>query len=52
MSVLEFEVRSGGTISIDLEKCRSCETKACVKICSTTGMGQILELKDGPLSKR
>ncbi len=47
MSVLEFEVRSGGTISIDLEKCRSCETKACVKICSTTGMGQILELKDG-----
>jgi NAD-dependent dihydropyrimidine dehydrogenase PreA subunit len=47
MSVLEFEVRSGGTISIDLEKCRSCETKACVKICNTTGMGQILELKDG-----
>jgi NAD-dependent dihydropyrimidine dehydrogenase PreA subunit len=47
MSVLEFEVRSGGTIRIDLEKCRSCETKACVKICNTTGMGQILELKDG-----
>jgi NAD-dependent dihydropyrimidine dehydrogenase PreA subunit len=47
MSVLEFEVRSGGTISIDLEKCRSCETKACVKICNTPGMGEILELKDG-----
>ncbi|MDH4208511.1 MAG: hypothetical protein OEV76_06540 [Anaerolineae bacterium] len=47
MSVLEFEVRSGGTIRIDLEKCWSCETKACVKICNTTGMGGILELKDG-----
>jgi NAD-dependent dihydropyrimidine dehydrogenase PreA subunit len=46
MSVLEFEVRSGGTIRIDLEKCKSCETKACVKICNTPGMGQILELKD------
>ena len=47
MSVLEFEVRSGGTIRIDLDKCRACETKACVKICNSTGMGQILELKDG-----
>ena len=47
MKVLRFEVRSGGTIRIDLEKCESCETKACVKICNTSGMGQILELKDG-----
>ncbi len=47
MSVLEFEVRSGGTIKIDLDKCRSCVTKACVKICNTTGMGKILGLKDG-----
>lgn len=47
MRALEFEVRSGGTIRIDLEKCKSCETKACVKMCNATGMGQILELKDG-----
>ena len=47
MRVLEFDVRSGGTIRIDLEKCESCETKACVKMCNTPGMGQILELKDG-----
>ena len=47
MRVLEFDVRSGGTIRIDLEKCESCETKACVKKCNTPGMGQILELKDG-----
>jgi len=46
VKVLEFEVRSGGTIRIDLEKCESCETKACVKMCNTPGMGQILELKD------
>jgi NAD-dependent dihydropyrimidine dehydrogenase PreA subunit len=47
MGVLEFEVRSGGTIRIDLKKCGSCETKACVKMCNTPLMGQILELKDG-----
>jgi len=47
MSTLEFEVRSGGTIAIDLDKCRTCESKACVKICNSTGMGGILELKDG-----
>jgi len=47
MRVLEFEIRSGGTVRIDLEKCESCESKACVKICNTPGMGEILELKDG-----
>jgi NAD-dependent dihydropyrimidine dehydrogenase PreA subunit len=47
VKVLEFEVRSGGTIRIDLEKCESCETKACVKMCNDPGMGQILEMRDG-----
>jgi len=47
MEVLEFEIRSGGTIRIDLEKCETCETKACVRHCNTQGMGQILELKNG-----
>ncbi len=47
MGVLEFEVRSGGTIRIDLEKCESCQTKACVTMCNAPGMGQILELRDG-----
>ena len=47
MKVLEFEVRSGGTVRIDLDKCESCETKACVKVCNTPGQGQILELRDG-----
>ena len=47
MDILEFEVRSGGTIRIDLEKCETCKTKACVEHCNTEGMGQILELKNG-----
>jgi NAD-dependent dihydropyrimidine dehydrogenase PreA subunit len=47
MKTLEFEVRSGGTVRIDLEKCESCEAKACVKVCNTPGQGQILELRDG-----
>ena len=45
--VLEFEIRSGGTVKIELEKCQSCESKACVTMCDDSGMGQILELKDG-----
>lgn len=47
LKALEFEIRSGGIVRADLEKCGSCETKACVKMCSATGMGQILGLKDG-----
>jgi NAD-dependent dihydropyrimidine dehydrogenase PreA subunit len=47
MRVLQFEVRSGGTIRIDLEKCESCESKACVKACNAPGQGEILELEDG-----
>ncbi len=47
MKALEFELRSGGNIKIDLQKCESCDSKACVSMCNTLGMGQILELKDG-----
>lgn len=45
--ILKFEVLSGGTIEIDLSRCKECVSKACVKACSRPGMGQILELKDG-----
>lgn len=45
--ILEFEVLSGGTVEIDLAKCKDCSSKACVEICSKPGMGQILELKEG-----
>jgi len=45
--VLEFEVFSGGKVSIDLSKCEGCDSKACVQICSLPTMGRVLELKNG-----
>jgi hypothetical protein len=38
--MLEFEVRSGGTIAIEVGRCIECATRACVKVCAT---------QDGPL---
>lgn len=34
---LKFNVRSGGTITIDLSRCPECETKVCVEICQVQG---------------
>ena len=34
---LEFEVRSGGTVRIDVRRCIECATKACVKVCAAQG---------------
>jgi len=51
--ILEFEVFSGGKVSIDLSKCEGCDSKACVQICSLPTMGRVLELKDDkPFLKR
>lgn len=47
MTILTFEVLSGGTIAINLEKCRDCSTKICVKMCNSPNMGDVLTLKDG-----
>ena len=44
---LVFEVFSGGTIEIDLQKCEDCESKACVKFCESPNMGDVLMLKNG-----
>ena len=35
--VLEFRIRSGGTISIALERCAACTTRPCVKVCESQG---------------
>jgi len=35
--VLTFRVRSGGTVSIDLDRCPSCSSKACVQVCQKQG---------------
>jgi NAD-dependent dihydropyrimidine dehydrogenase PreA subunit len=47
MSVLQFEVFSGGTVSFDLETCARCETKACVKACSAPNLNCAITLQDG-----
>lgn len=44
---LVFEVFSGGTVEIDLLRCGNCESKACVNICGSPNMGDVLSLKDG-----
>lgn len=46
MRVLEFEVLSGGTVRIDLEKCAGCRSKACVRVCNLPHMGGVLGLRD------
>ena len=36
-SMLEFQVSSGGTITIDLTRCTQCASKACLKVCQEQG---------------
>ncbi len=48
---LIFEVLSGGTIEIDLDRCKDCKNKVCVDVCSS--QGDILALEDDvPVLKR
>lgn len=48
---LQFEVLSGGTVEINLGKCKDCKTKVCIDVCTT--QGDILALVDGvPALKR
>jgi hypothetical protein len=39
-SLLEFKLRSGGKIIINLDQCNKCDTKACIDIC---------KIQEGPL---
>jgi hypothetical protein len=41
--VLQFKVRSGGTIVIDVDRCLGCETQACVKVCTIQGGPLVLD---------
>lgn len=47
MSRLQFNVFSGGTVTIDHEICKSCASKACVPACNQPNLGSVLTLKDG-----
>ncbi len=45
---LEFDLLSGGRISIPTSQCPSCESKACVKVCAEQSPGPVLVLgEDG-----
>ncbi len=46
-STLEFKVFSGGTITIDLERCGGCVSKACIQVCQVQGGPLQLDLQYG-----
>ena len=46
-NILEFKVRSGGTITIALDRCVECETKACVAVCKIQGGPLVLDDERG-----
>ena len=41
--ILEFKVRSGGTITIDLSNCATCQSKACIEVCQEQGGPLVLD---------
>jgi len=45
MTKVEFKVRSGGTIAIDIALCVECETKACVEVCAIQGGPLVLDVE-------
>jgi hypothetical protein len=51
MSVLEFDVFSGGTLTIEHARCTECTTKACIRVCQTHGNGDILQLDEQGLPR-
>jgi predicted molibdopterin-dependent oxidoreductase YjgC len=44
VSTLQFDVFSGGTLTMDHARCAQCRTKVCVQVCQTVGNGDILQL--------
>ena len=50
--ILEFKVRSGGTVTITLDRCVECETKACLAVCRVQGGPLVLDEERGVPSVR
>jgi formate hydrogenlyase subunit 6/NADH:ubiquinone oxidoreductase subunit I len=40
---LEFRIRSGGTITLDLAQCVECRTQVCLRVCQTQGGPLVLD---------
>jgi hypothetical protein len=45
--MLEFKVRSGGWVRIDLKRCQSCDSKVCLEVCGIQGGPLILDEESG-----
>ena len=50
--ILEFKVRSGGWVRIDLEKCEACHSKACLEVCAIQGGPLVPDQESGLPSLR
>ena len=42
MNELSWNVFSGGSVTIDLERCVACPTKACIAACNVPNLGSAL----------
>jgi hypothetical protein len=49
MNALTWNVFSGGTVTIDLDVCIDCTTKACVSACNVPNLGSALKIGDDGL---
>jgi formate hydrogenlyase subunit 6/NADH:ubiquinone oxidoreductase subunit I len=45
--ILQFKVRSGGTVTIELERCVGCESRACLAVCDIQGGPLVLDKAKG-----
>jgi ferredoxin-like protein FixX len=43
MNALTWNVFSGGTVTIDLDRCVQCPTKACIAACNVPNLGSALK---------
>jgi hypothetical protein len=40
---LTFKVRSGGTVTVQLDRCAACATRACIQVCKVQGGPLVLD---------
>jgi len=45
--LLKFKMFSGGTITIEREKCLTCESHACVRNCVSSTLDPVLKIEKG-----
>lgn len=43
----ELDLFSGGKISIDYSKCKTCSSKGCVKYCQSSTLEPVIKIEEG-----